>query len=133
VCFHSSKNEVVNYLTRDVDMDTPDAMILESARHLHGVAQSMNLWTSTQPQPKDVQSAMDEICSLDVKNPDLPHAMALSAYIQAKGIEACVKAAQTPVHWQRIVELFSGKETQPFLKQMPRNARGLVLEESMGL
>lgn len=133
VYFYSSKDQLVSYLTREVDRDCPDTMILEEARNLHGLAQSMNLWTSQNPRPNDVKSAIDEICTVDIKDPDNSHAMALSAYLQARGVDECVKAAHTPVHWQRIVELFSVKETQPYLTRMPRSARGLVLEDSMGL
>jgi hypothetical protein len=133
VYFHCSKDQVVNYLTREVDRDCPHAMILEEARNLHWMAQSMNLWTSPKPKPHDILSAMEEICTVDFKNPDDTHAMALSAYLMASGVDQCAKVAKTPVHWQRIVELFSLKETQPYLKQMPRSARGLVLEDSMGL
>jgi hypothetical protein len=37
------------------------------------------------------------------------------------------------MHWRRITELFSDTETLPYLKQMPREARGRVLEQGLGL
>jgi hypothetical protein len=133
VYFHCSKDQVVSYLTRDEDRHCPEAMILEEARNLHWMAQSMNLWTSLKPKPNNIQSAMAEICTVDFKNPDDTHAMALSAYLMASGVDQCAKDAKSPEHWQCIVSLFSTKDTQPYIKQMPRSARGFVLEDSMGL
>jgi hypothetical protein len=110
-----------------------EGAVLEEAKQLHRMLQEMSLWSSQEPAPKDVQEAMDKICEVNISSPDFRHGMALCAYLQAKGIEACVRAAKTPMHWHRITELFSAKETQPYLKRMPRDSRGRVLEGSLGL
>jgi hypothetical protein len=133
VYLYLTASQVENHLSNNIDTACSAVMILNEARKIHAMVQSMNLWTSQRPKPSDVQSAMDEICRYDIDNPDIRPAMALSAYLQTQGVDACVKAAKTPMHWQRIVELFSAKETRPYLKQMPASARGRVLEDSMGL
>jgi hypothetical protein len=115
-----------------LEEDSAEAVLAEAIR-LHGVAQSMNLWSSKKPKPETVKQALREIVEVNITNPSHEQAMALYAFLVSQGVAACAKEATSPEEWLRIVEMFSDQEVKPYLSIMPGRARGRALEQQLGL
>lgn len=95
---------------------------------------STNLWPAPIPKPADVKEALDLIVAHDNGNPTPREntALALRAYLVTAGLEACMQAAQT-AHWERLMDVFGKEAFEPYIKTLPHKARGLLLEDEMGL
>jgi hypothetical protein len=113
--------------------DQSSPKILPEAVRLHGLAQSMNLWTCDKPKPETVKQALREILNVNITNPSHQQAMALYAFLVDKGVAACAKEATSPEEWVMIVEIFSERDVEPYLSIMPREAKGRALESQLGL
>jgi hypothetical protein len=91
---------------------------------------TFNLWPSESTKPTDVSSALKLLQEYDSEIYGT-HA-ALYAYLRTAGVEACVQAAASE-HWVKLMDVFPKAEFRPYLKTMPNKARGLFLEDEIGL
>jgi hypothetical protein len=107
--------------------------VISESHRLHGLAQAMNLWTGAGDHPKGVRASLDDLISLDMYQNDSTELMGTWVHLVKMGVEACVDAASSLEHWKWIVKIFSIDQLRPYLKVMPRQARGLVLESGIGL
>jgi hypothetical protein len=95
---------------------------------------STNLWPAPIPKPVSVKEALDLLVVHDTGIP-MPRentALALRAYLATAGLEACMQAATTE-HWERLMVVFPKEDFKPHIKTLPHKARGLLLEDEMGL
>jgi hypothetical protein len=95
---------------------------------------STNLWPAAIPKPPDVKTALELLVVHDNGNP-LPREnsiLALRAYLVTAGLEACIQEAASE-HWDRLMNVFGKEAFQPYIKTLPHKARGLLLEDGMGL
>jgi hypothetical protein len=90
----------------------------------------MNLWTSESEKPTDVASALRILSDYDGETYGTH--VTLYAYLRTAGIEACMQAA-APEHWKKLMDVFPKEDFKPYLKTMPKNARGMLLEHEIGL
>ena len=92
-----------------------------------------NLWPTSNQAPSNIGQALKMSLGFSLKNPVKQQALALNAYFLNAGVEACAEAVRSPRHWQTLAHVFSAEELKPYLAEMPREARGLVLEDGLGL
>ena len=92
-----------------------------------------NLWPTSGPAPSNIGQALKMSLGFSLKNPVKQQALALNAYFLNAGVDACAEAVRSPRHWQTLAHVFSAEELKPYLAEMPREARGLVLEDGLGL
>jgi hypothetical protein len=92
-----------------------------------------NLWPIPGAAPAGVPQALKDSSRLSFEVLSNPKKLALYTYLQRAGVEACVEAASTPSQWMSIAQIFSCEDLQPYLKDMPKQARGKVLESGLGL
>jgi hypothetical protein len=90
----------------------------------------MNLWPSESEKPTDVASALRILNEYDGETYGTH--VTLYAYLRTAGIEACMQAAASE-HWVKLMDVFPKAEFRPYLKTMPNKARGLFLEDEIGL
>jgi hypothetical protein len=112
--------------------DSPEKVLAEAVR-LHGLAQSMNLWSSQGIKPENTQQALSEIMNGPIDKPNVGQGIALRAYLVNQGLAACAKEATSSEEWILLTQIFSEAEIHPYLSIMPRKARGRVLESQLGL
>lgn len=95
---------------------------------------STNLWPASIPKPLDVKAALDLLVVHD-NGESLPREnsiLALRAYLVTAGLEVCMQVAASE-HWDRLMNVFGKEAFQPYIKTLPHKARGLLLEDGMGL
>jgi hypothetical protein len=109
-----------------------EAVFGESQR-LHSLAHAMNLWTGAGDQPKGAQASLDDLVRLETDDVDAVAAMGTWAHLVKMGVDVCVEAASCTEHWKWIVKMFSVDQLLPHLALMPRESRGRVLENELGL
>jgi hypothetical protein len=105
------------------------AHVLSIYRGIH----EMNLWPSQDIRPTDLTAALKMAARLDLTHSGHNKAMALHAYLVESGIQACVEAVSSPTQWVKLTEVFTADELQPYMKIMPSNAKGRLLELGMGM
>jgi hypothetical protein len=93
----------------------------------------VNLWPNHGTPPKNVASALNRASMCSLKTLRNSTTLALHSYLFNAGVEACAEAATSPDHWNTLLSVFTGDELQPYLAEMPREARGRVLEDGLGL
>lgn len=91
---------------------------------------TFNLWPSESTKPTDVSSALNLLQDYDIEIYGID--AALYAYLRTVGVEACVQAAASE-HWVKLMDVFPKAEFKPYLKTMPNKAKGLFLEDEIGL
>jgi hypothetical protein len=89
-----------------------------------------NLWPGDMKGPTSLSDAMTRAFR---KKTYSVQREALLGYIQLAGIDACAAEAKTPAHWALLKERFTRAQIDPYLKVMPREIRGKVIEDDLGL
>lgn len=92
-----------------------------------------NLWPIPGPAPADVAQALKDSSRLSFEVLSNPKKLAMYTYLLSAGVEACAEVASTPSQWMTIAQTFSSDDLKPYLHAMPKQARGKVLESSLGL
>jgi hypothetical protein len=95
---------------------------------------STNLWPAPIIRPVDVKEALDMLVEHDAGIP-VPlenTTWALRAFLATAGLEACMQAATTK-HWDRLMGVFPKADFMPHLKALPHKAKGILLEDEIGL
>jgi hypothetical protein len=95
-------------------------------------ALSMNLWPVSAPKPESVEKGLGK-ASRKKSWSSTPEESSLLAYLDQAGIETCASVAKTTGQWVFIKDHFGREAVEPYLRVMPRDARGHVLEDDMGL
>jgi hypothetical protein len=95
-------------------------------------ALSMNLWPVMTGKPKSVADALAK-ASRKKEWSGTPEEQALKAYLDHAGIEACASVAKTTARWVFIKDHFGREAVEPYVREMPRQARGEVLMDDIGL
>jgi hypothetical protein len=92
----------------------------------------MGLWPSETTKPKSLSDAL--VMASRRKNwGDSNAEMALKAYIDVAGVEACVQAAKSDAHWMFMDRHFGREALTPYLKLTSRLTRGRLLENDLGM
>lgn len=92
-----------------------------------------NLWPANTPAPESIAGAL-EMASRILLGQNAPtKALALEAYLANAGLDACIEVVKTPSQWVALTQVFSGDELAPYLKIMPKKAKGRMLELGLGL
>jgi hypothetical protein len=104
-----------------------------TTREIFANCMKANLWPIPGAAPAGVPQALKDSSRLSFEVLSNPKKLALYTYLQRAGVEACVEAASTPSQWMSIAQIFSCEDLQPYLKDMPKQARGKVLESGLGL
>jgi hypothetical protein len=110
-----------------------DEELIEEVVRLHALSQKMGLWTGVSTQPASVKVALDMIGELPINDADNRDSVAIMGWLSLQGVVACANAATQPSHWQRMLEIFGAENLTPYLAMLPRDIRGRVLEEGLGL
>jgi hypothetical protein len=111
------------------DPQRVDRMVFMSQQLL-----ATNLWpVMGEERPACTVDAMRDSLDVDFKDWESKKAMALYAFLVNVGVDACAESAKSLAHWMKLTEIFSADELNPYLKLMPSQARGRVLESGLGL
>lgn len=94
---------------------------------------NLNIWPSNTIPPTDFAEAVKMAGSADLSNTMNNRSMALRAMLVVAGIDACVQAISAPRQWINITKIFPKSEVTPYLSIMPNKAKGMLLEEDLGL
>jgi hypothetical protein len=95
-------------------------------------ALNMNLWPVRSTKPESVAKGLSK-ASRKKSWSSTPDECALLAYLDHAGIEACTSVAKTTAHWVFLKDHFGREAIEPYVRKMPRDARGQVLSDDMGL
>lgn len=110
------------------------ADILEVAtKNFQDVVIKLNLWPSDSERPKDLADALRMAGPLELTSWGNNRAMGLRAILVDSGLNACTEIAKTPRAWLKLTEVFPRDEIDPYIKQMPREAKGKLLEQDLGM
>jgi hypothetical protein len=125
---------LINFSARDwfPELDA-ELSVAEKVDRIIGEFQKIletNLWPSESERPTDVPSALRILNEYDTETYGIH--IALSAYLRTAGIGACIQAAAQE-HWVKLMDVFPKDDFKPYLKTLPNKARGLLLEDGMGL
>lgn len=108
--------------------------ILEVAtKNFQDVVIKLNLWPSDSERPKDLADALRMAGPMDLTSWGNNRAMGLRAILVDSGLNACTEIAKTPRAWIKLTEAFPRSEIDPYIKQIPREARGKLLEQDLGM
>jgi hypothetical protein len=94
---------------------------------------NMRLWPSATIPPANFAEAVKMAGSADLSDTTNNRSMALRGILLGAGLEACVQAISAPKQWLKLAELFPRSEFAPYMKTMPTKAKGMLLEQEMGL
>jgi hypothetical protein len=94
---------------------------------------NLGIWPSNSAPPSDFAEAVKMAGSADLSDSTNNRSMALRGILVCAGIEACVQAISAPKQWLKLAELFPRSAFDPYMKTMPTKAKGLLLEQEMGL
>jgi hypothetical protein len=92
-----------------------------------------NIWPSSSKRPADLAEGLKLSVRVGLTDRENNRAMALNAYLFNAGMEACVRVAGGSAQWVKLTLVFPVDELKPYLKIMPKAAKGLVLEQSLGM
>ena len=110
------------------------ANILEVAtRNFQDLVIKMNLWPSDSERPKDLADALRMAGPMELTSWGNNRAMGLRAILVDAGLEACIELAKTPRGWLKLIEAFPRDQIEPYIKDMPREAKGRLLEQDLGM
>jgi hypothetical protein len=93
----------------------------------------VNLWPASGFAPKSIADALIKSSAISLEFLTNSTALSLHSYFSNAGVEACAESVTSPGHWEILTHVFSADELKPYLAEMPREARGLVLEAGLGL
>jgi hypothetical protein len=102
-------------------------------RELFANCLKVKLWPIPGEPPADVAQALKDSSKLSLEVLSTPKKLAMYTYLQSAGVESCAQVASTPSQWMAMAQIFSSDELKPYLQVMPKQARGKVLETSLGL
>ena len=105
----------------------------QTTRELFANCMKVNLWPIPGQAPTDVAQALKDSARLSFDVLSTPKKLAMYTYLLSAGVEACAEVASTPSQWMVIAQIFSSDELKPYRHAMPKQARGKVLESSLGL
>lgn len=92
-----------------------------------------NLWPASGQSPEDITTALKMASRMTLSDTKNTKSMALEAYLVNAGLDACLEVAKTPNQWITLTQVFSADDLLPYVKTMPSQARGRMLEIGMGL
>jgi hypothetical protein len=92
----------------------------------------MNLWPAETPRPCSLLDALLK-AGRKKKWGDSTQELALLAYIDHAGLEACAEVAKTATHWAFMKEHFGREAMTPYMRKIPAKVRGGILMDDMGL
>jgi hypothetical protein len=95
-------------------------------------AMNMNLWPSETPKPESILEALVKAGRKKKWGETTPE-LSLLAYIDHAGLQACADVAKTAAHWKFMKEHFGREAMTPFMRQIPREVRGSILMDDIGL
>ncbi len=107
-----------------------------SGKSHEGVAQamSMNLWPSYEStKPSSLDDAIKAAARKRKWDETSLADCALQEYLKNEGIEACVERVKTPAQWRMLGSVFGGAQLHPYLDRTPREIRGEILSDSLGI
>lgn len=121
-------------LWRQLNDEThPKPNIVQATKDFLNVVVELNLWPAETERPKDLTEALRRAMRKDLTDLGCNDALGLRAILVDAGIEACISIATTPQSWLKIAEAFPRDVFEPYVKQMPRAARGKLLEQDLGI
>jgi hypothetical protein len=112
-------------VTRNIMMDRHTQNFVELAE--------LRLWPSNTIPPSNFSEAVKMAGSADLSDTTNNRSMALRGILVGAGIEACVQAISAPKQWLKLAEIFPPSQFAPYMKTMPSKAKGMLLEQEMGL
>jgi hypothetical protein len=112
---------------------TDEEFFEHMTRQLIDVVIKLNIWPSSAERPKDLADAVMKAGSVGLQTWSDNHSMGLRAMIVHAGIEACSKVATDAPAWLALTEAFTAQELAPYLKLMPHQAKGRLLEQDLGM
>lgn len=114
----------------------------EQLQDTHNKAFEMGLWTSPVAKPETLQEAITGLgrrkYNTNTVKGKLPYetnspVLALRAYLNGAGVEACVEAAKTTAHWQTLGIVFGTEVLKPYLKDAPLPAQAKLFTNDLGV
>ena len=116
------------------EISGPGANLLEMAtKDFQDVVLKLNIWPSDSERPKDLADALRMAGPMELDSWGNNRAMGIRAILADAGLEACAQVAKTPRSWLKLTEVFSREEITPYISQMPREAKGKLLEQDLGM
>lgn len=110
------------------------ASILDVAtKNFQDLVIKLNLWPSDSERPKDLADALRMAGPMELNSWGNNRAMGLRAILVDAGLEACIEVAKTPRAWLKLTEAFPRDQIEPYIKDMPREAKGRLLEQDLGM
>lgn len=127
----------------DVNFDPESSMIGKGSQNQgdrdkdavekrYAYAISMNLWPAETDKPGSLSDAL-VMAGRKKKWGETPHELALLAYLDHAGIEACAAVAKTTPHWTFLKDHFGRDAMDPFMSSATRAARGKILMDDLGM
>lgn len=119
-------------------MDMDDQQLQET----HNKAFEMGLWTSPVAKPETLPEAITGLgrrkYNTNTVKGKLPYesnapVLALRAFLNAAGVEACVEAAKTTANWQTLGIVFGTEVLKPHLKDAPLPAQAKLFTNDLGV
>lgn len=108
--------------------------ILERVNEVYTpVVIDLDLWPSESLRPRNLAEALQLASSVNFNDWHDGQSMGLRAMLLNAGLEDCVEVAKSPESWVALAELFSRDAMTPYIKQMPRAARGMLVEQDLGM
>jgi hypothetical protein len=117
----------------DYFQGTQNTKELARALKIFKKIQAANLWPTENGWPKSLSAALQQCLTYDLDDFQNNDAMLFRTYLSNHGAQACVNAVTSPEQWDKLITVFGSDEMQPYLKMMPKSAKGRVLESSLGL
>ncbi|MBI6885867.1 hypothetical protein [Pseudomonas putida] len=129
---------VYGYLNKSFLLDpvmdemSPEERLHEMTRYSSDIL-SLNLWPSESKKPEALLDVLKATVRTNLNDSNDMRALALRAMMSDAGIEACVEAATTPTHWDKMREVFSRDELLSYRDVMPAKAKGWLIEDDLGI
>jgi hypothetical protein len=92
----------------------------------------MNLWPVQSQRPSSVLDALG-IAGKRKEWGESHFELALLAFIDQAGLEACAQVAKTEQHWDFMKRHFGQEALSPYIREIPRTVRGGILMDAIGL
>lgn len=114
----------------------------EQLQETYNKAFEMGLWTSPVEKPKSISEAITAAgrrkYNTNLVKGKLPYEtnaplLALRAYLNSSGVDACVQAAKTVTHWQTLGIVFGTEVMKPYLKVAPLPAQAKLFTNDLGV
>ena len=112
---------------------TPDDMAALDEAYRNAIR--LGLWPSEKQslRPKTVANAMTQISKAKAILKSDNHVQSLLAYLDIAGPDACAKGAKSGEHWRVLQDHFGDDVMRPLIKLAPRDVRGYILEDDLGM